>query len=137
MLVATSEKIFDEKGSLLLFRKATEEDIDIMLRLMSSDKYEFISILRSVIHDDVDLLKLLDMMSGSKVVFPDRRKVYKTLEKVFIYQYVKERGFSQQSFVAMAKQYDKRVTQVKAIVDTMRRTLEKDEEDNLEDDLNS
>lgn len=135
--MATSEKIFDEKGSLLLFRKATEEDIDIMLRLMSSDKYEFISILRSVIHDDVDLLKLLDMMSGSKVVFPDRRKVYKTLEKVFIYQYVKERGFSQQSFVSMAKQYDKRVTQVKAIVDTMRRTLEKDEEDNSEDDLNS
>lgn len=135
--MATSEKIFDEKGSLLLFRKATEEDIDIMLRLMSSDKYEFISILRSVIHDDVDLLKLLDMMSGSKVVFPDRRKVYKTLEKVFIYQYVKDREFSQQSFVAMAKQYDKRVTQVKAIVDTMRRTLEKDEEDNSEDDLNS
>ena len=32
--MATSEKIFDEKGSLLLFRKATEEDIDIMLRLM-------------------------------------------------------------------------------------------------------
>lgn len=125
------EKIFDEKGSLLLFRKATEEDIDLMLKLMSSEKYEFLTILRTVVLSDIDLVKLLDMMSGAKVTFPERRKVYKTLEKVFIYNYVKERDFSQQSYVAMAKQYGKRVTQVKAIVETMIRVLEK--EDSIED----
>lgn len=125
------EKVFDEKGSLLLFRKATEEDIDLMLKLMSSEKYEFLTILRTVVLSDIDLVKLLDMMSGAKVTFPERRKVYKTLEKVFIYNYVKERDFSQQSYVAMAKQYGKRVTQVKAIVETMIRVLEK--EDSIED----
>ena len=31
------DKIFNEKGSLLLFRKATEKDIDLMLTLMSSE----------------------------------------------------------------------------------------------------
>ena len=120
------EKIFDEKGSLLLFRKATEDDIDLMLKLMSSEKYEFLSILRTVVSSDIDLVKLLDMMSGARVTFPERRKVYKTLEKVFIYNYIKSRDFSQQSYVAMAKQYNKRVTQVKAIVETMIRVLEKD-----------
>lgn len=119
-------KTFDEKGSLLLFRKATEEDIDLMLELMSSQKYEFIQILRMVM-DDISLLKLLDMMSGAKIQFPERRKVYKTLEKVFIYRYTKEHNYSHQSFVVMAKMYNKRVTQVKAIVDTMRRNIENDE----------
>ena len=127
------EKLFDEKGSLLLFRKATEDDIDLMLKLMSSDKYEFITILRNIIPDDKDLLKLLDMMSGAKIVFPERKKIYKTLEKVFIYNYVSSRGFSQQSYVIMAKQYKKRVTQVKAIVDTMVRFLERSGESSLEE----
>ena len=138
----TEEKLFDEKGSLLLFRKATEEDIDLMLKLMSSERYEFITILRDMIPDDRDLLKLLDMMSGAKVVFPERKKIYKTLEKVFIYNYVSSRGFSQQSYVVMAKQYKKRVTQVKAMVDTMVRFLKRNgeevlDETDLEDSDNS
>ena len=138
----TEEKLFDEKGSLLLFRKATEDDIDLMLKLMSSERYEFITILRSMIPDDRDLLKLLDMMSGAKVIFPERKKIYKTLEKVFIYNYVSSRGFSQQSYVVMAKQYKKRVTQVKAMVDTMVRFLERNgeevlDETDLEDSDNS
>lgn len=131
------EKIFDEKGSLLLFRQATEEDMDLMLKLLSSEKYEFISILRYIIGNDEDLLKVLDTLSGAKVVFPERKKIYKTLEKVFIYNYVKSRGFSQQAYVAMAKHYDKRVTQVKAMVDTMNRFLNKNSEENnnVEDDI--
>ena len=129
----TEEKLFDEKGSLLLFRKATEDDIDLMLKLMSSERYEFITILRSMIPDDRDLLKLLDMMSGAKVIFPERKKIYKTLEKVFIYNYVSSRGFSQQSYVVMAKQYKKRVTQVKAMVDTMVRFLERNGEEVLDE----
>ena len=55
------------------------------------------------------------------------------LEKVFIYNYVSSRGFSQQSYVIMAKQYKKRVTQVKAIVDTMVRFLERNGENTLEE----
>lgn len=129
----TEERLFDEKGSLLLFRKATEDDIDLMLKLMSSERYEFITVLRSMIPDDRDLLKLLDMMSGAKVIFPERKKIYKTLEKVFIYNYVSSRGFSQQSYVIMAKQYKKRVTQVKAMVDTMVRFLERNGESVLEE----
>lgn len=122
----TNEKVFDEKGSLLLFRKATKEDIDLMLKLMSSERYEFISLFRDIIDDDLSLIKLLDMMSGNKITFPERRKIYKTLEKVFIYNYIKAHNFSNQSYVAVAKQYGKRTTQVKAIVDTMVRFLRED-----------
>lgn len=117
------DKIFDEKGSLLLFRKATDKDIDLMLTLMSSEKYEFITLLREVVDDDTEMLKFLDMMSGARVLFPERRKIYKTLEKVFMYNYIKAHNFSRSSYIAMAKQYDKRVTQVKAIIETMLKTL--------------
>lgn len=140
MATDNDSKVFNERGSLLLFRKATQEDIDLMLKLMSSDKYEFLTILRTIIDDDRDMLKLLDMMSGAKVTFPERKKIYKTLEKIFIYKYVASRNFSQQSYVAIAKMYDKRVTQVKLIVETMSKFLSKDklssdEIDSLGEDL--
>lgn len=133
------DKIFNEKGSLLLFRKATEKDIDLMLTLMSSEKYEFITLLREVVDDDTEMLKFLDMMSGARVLFPERRKIYKTLEKVFMYNYIKAHNFSRSSYITMAKQYDKRVTQVKAIIETMLKTLneeyllETSEEDSLDE----
>ena len=117
------DKVFDEKGSLLLFRKATASDIDLMMKLMPSERYEFISLFREVIQDDTELLKLLDMMSGVKITFPERRKIYKTLEKVFMYNYIKAHNFTQSSYVAMSKQYGKRVTQVKAIIETMLKNL--------------
>lgn len=120
------EKIFDEKGSLLLFREATSEDIDLLLKMISSDKYAFIALMRRVINNDRTLLKMLDVLSGYKVTFPERRKIYKTLEKIFIYQYVKNHDYSHNAYVLISKQYNKRVTQVKSIVETMDRLINSD-----------
>lgn len=119
-----TEKVFDEKGALLLFRKATKEDIDLMLKLLSSERYEFISLFREIIDDDIELIKMLDMMSGAKILFPERRKIYKTLEKVFIYNYIKAHDFSNQSYITMAKQYNKRTTQVRSLIENMIKFLD-------------
>ncbi len=122
------EKLYDELGSLLLFSKATKEDIDLLILLVARGKYSYIDLLRELVIDDTSLIKLLDVMSGVKVQFPERRKIYKTLEKIFIYNYCKKRNFSEESYKMMSRQYRKRVPQVKAIIFTMQKFLDSQED---------
>lgn len=130
-----NRKIFDECGSLLLFNKASKEDIELLLLLVARGKYCYIDILRELVSSDRELIKLLDVMAGVRIQFPDRRKIYKTLEKVFIYNYCKARDFSEESYKSIAKQYQKRVPQVKAIVDTMNRFLEAEKQAPYTEDI--
>lgn len=129
-----SEKIYDECGSLMLFHKCTEKDIDLLMTLISRGNNEYIQLLREVVKDDMSLIKLFDVMSGQKVQFPERRKIYKTLEKVFIYNYCKSQNFSEDSYVFMAKQYNKRIPQTKAIVNTMQRFIDSNTNEGFEDE---
>ena len=82
----------------------------------------------------MSLIKLCDVMSGQKVVFTERRKIYKTLEKVFIYNYCKSQNFSDESFVFMAKQYGKRIPQTRAIVNTMQRFIDANTNEGFENE---
>lgn len=133
-MASNNEKIYDEFGSLLLFNKATKEDIDLLMTLLCRGPNEYIQLLRSVVKDDTSLIKLFDVMSGQKVQFPERKKIYKTLEKVFIYNYCKSKNFSEASFVYMAKQYGKRIPQTKAIVNTMQRFIDANTNKGFEDE---
>ena len=117
-------KVYDEYGSLMLFYKCSKEDIDLLINLLARGNNSYIQLLRDVVKDDLSLIKLFDVMSGQRVVFPERRKIYKTLEKVFIYNYCKSQNFSEDSYVFMAKQYGKRIPQTKAVVQTMQKFLE-------------
>ena len=127
-------KVYEEIGSLLLFNKASKNDIDLLMTLLCRGSNEYISLLRSVVKDDFNLLKLFDVMSGQKVQFPERKKIYKTLEKVFIYNYCKSQNFSDESFVFMAKQYGKRIPQTRAIVNTMQRFIDANTNEGFEDE---
>lgn len=129
------EKLYNEVGSLLLFNKATKEDIDLLMTLLCRGNNEYIELLRCVVKDDFALLKLFDVMSGQKVQFPERKKIFKTLEKVFIYNYCKARNFSEASYVFMAKQYGKRIPQTKAIVATMQRFIDSNTNEDIEGDI--
>lgn len=122
--MASNEKIYDEYGSLMLFNKATKEDIDLLMMLLCRGQNSYISLLRELVKDDMALIKLFDVMSGQRINFPERRKIYKTLEKAVIYNYCKERNFSDSSFLLMAKMFKKRVPQTKAMVNTMQRFID-------------
>ena len=119
-----ANKLYDEYGSLMLFNKASSKDIEILMNLLCRGQYQYLTLLREVVKDDESLIKLFDVMSGQKVQFPERRKIYKTLEKVFIYNYCKSQDFSEESYIFMAKQYGKRIPQTKAIVNTMTKYLD-------------
>ena len=69
-------KVYEEIGSLLLFNKASKNDIDLLMTLLCRGSNEYISLLRSVVKDDFSLLKLFDVMSGQKVQFPESENKY-------------------------------------------------------------
>ena len=134
-MASTNEnKIYNEYGSLMLFNKVSDKDIDLLMKLICRGQNSYLRLLREVVKDDMSLIKLFDVMSGQKVQFPERRKIYKTLEKVFIYNYCKSRNFSDDSFVFMAKQYGKRIPQTRAIVNTMQRFIDSNTDEGFEED---
>ena len=133
-MASRDSKVYEEIGSLLLFNKASKNDIDLLMTLLCRGSNEYISLLRGVVKDDFSLLKLFDVMSGQKIQFPERKKIYKTLEKVFIYNYCKAHDFSEQSYIFMAKEYGKRIPQTKAIVATMQRFIDANTNEGFEEE---
>lgn len=123
-------KIYDELGCLLLFSKASKEDIDLLMDLITNERYSYLAILRDLVKDDAALIKLFDVMAGMRVPFPKRRKMYKTLERITMYNFCKSRNFSEDSYRIVSKQFNKRVPQVKAIVATMQKFI-----DNMDYDI--
>lgn len=128
-----NKKLHDENGSLLLFNRVDKDDIDLLLTILCRGRYDYLTLLREVVKDDISLIKLFDIMAGTQVQFPERRKVYKTLEKAVIYNYCKDRDFSEDSIFIMAKQYQKRIPQVKAIINTMQNFLLSSKDSDKED----
>lgn len=130
-----NEKLYDEYGSLLLFNKLSSQDLDLLLKLLCKNQdSSYLYLLREIVKDDVSLIKLFDVMSGQKVQFPERRKIYKTLEKVLIYNYCKSQNFSEISIVSMAKQYGKRIPQTRAIINTMQKFIDAKTNEGFEDE---
>lgn len=103
-------------GSLLNFRNLNNEQKDIFIKLLSDDcSYQF-QLLFNILDDNILVLQLIDIFADTKIIFPSRKKIYKLLEKIQIYTYVKHKNYSDDSYKLMAKQYKKRISQIKDIV---------------------
>lgn len=129
------KNLFDEPGSIMLYNKISQEQMDLFIAMIARGKYEYINLLKGIFDNDFLLLEALDVLAGQRMVIPDRRKIYKTLEKVFIYTYCKARGFSEESYKSIAKQYNKRGPQVKAMVETMQKFIDSGTNEGFPEDL--
>lgn len=103
-------------GSLAIFKDLTQEQKDLFLKLLSDDYSYVFQVLYNVIDDDLLVMELIDIFAGQKIQFPTRKKLHKLLEKIQIYTYVKKRDCSPKACKLLAKQYGKRVSQIKSIV---------------------
>jgi len=122
-------------GSLLAYRDLTEEQKNLFVDLLAVDLSSSLKILFNVIDDDFLTLELLDIFAGKKIQFPDRKKMYKLLEKIKIYTFIKSKNYSSESYKLLSKQYKKRVSQIKSSVDRIEYLLNKNK-GVLEDDNN-
>lgn len=106
-----------ELGSLTLFRHISNEDMELFIDIITNDFSPFCRVLYNIIKDKQTILKIFDAFEGQRVYFPDRKKFYKTLEKCVIYNYIVDHDYSPESYSTMSKQYSKRVSQIRNIVD--------------------
>lgn len=120
-------------GSLISFRNLTDEQRNIFIKLLSDDcSYQF-QLLFNILDDNILTLQLIDSFADTKLVFPNRKRIYRLLEKVQIYSYVKSKNYSNESYKLMAKQYKKRIAQVKDIVTRIDYLLNNGKFKNLEE----
>ena len=81
-MASNNEKIYDEFGSLLLFNKATKEDIDLLMTLLCRGPNEYIQLLRSVVKDDTSLIKLFEKNDVECWIAPRNIRSGKSCEKI-------------------------------------------------------
>lgn len=112
-------------GCLSAYRELTEEQKDLFIKLISDDCSSAFQILFNVLDDNLLTLELLDIFSGTKINFPSRKKIYKLLEKIQIYTYINSKGRTPESYQLLAKQYKKRISQIKAVIERIDYLLNK------------
>ena len=114
-----SEELEEEYnvGNLVSFRNMNQEQVELFIYLISDESSFLFQVLFNVLEDDDAALQLIDIFAGQKIQFPSRKKIYKLLERIKIYTYVKSKGYSQESIQLLAKQYKRRNSQIKSYVD--------------------
>ena len=81
---------------------------------------------------DITPKHLIDILSGQKLQIPNRKKLYKLLEKIRIYTFIKSKNNSPEAYKLLAKQYNIRISQVKSAVNRVEQLL--NEHNNIEED---
>ena len=122
------DKLMDETyavGCLVEFNDIDYEQRDLLIELMSRDYSYLFKVLYNIIEDDALTLKLIDIFADKKIKFPSRKKVYKTLEKIKIYTYIKRHNYSETSINVLAKQYKKRPSQIRILISKIEESLNK------------
>ncbi len=71
-----------------------------------------------------DYLKVLDLMAGMLIKIPSRKSMYRDIEHIKLYCYVKERGFTEQSLRSASSVYGKRPSCVRRAVERVSNILE-------------
>lgn len=104
-------------GSMVIFKNLTNEQRDIFLKLISDEYSYLFQVLFNILDDNILTLELIDIFAGQRIQFPTRKRMYKLLEKIQIYTFVKNRNYSSESYRLLAKQYKKRVSQITATVE--------------------
>ena len=113
-------------GCLVEFSDIDYEQREILIKLMSKEYSYLFQVLYTILEDDALTLRLIDIFADKKIRFPSRKKIYKTLEKIRIYNCVKKHKYSDTYINALAKQYNKKPSQVRILVNKINDILNSD-----------
>lgn len=126
MLTIDSKKEY-EPGCLATFRRMTDEEYSIFEKQLSDNVSYKLGILRNVLDDDLLFLKVLDIFAGENISVPNRKQMFQYLDRTFMYTYVKKRGFTEESFVAVSKHFGEKLAVVKNKTMRISQLLDKEE----------
>ncbi len=120
-----------EAGILSLINLSDRESEIFLEYLRKSNKtpaYDFINYMIGE-----NYIKFLDLMAGTNVKVPSRRSLYRDIEYIKIYVYVRDRGFTDESMRNASKIYNKKMVFVRRAVEKMSGIVQEMEEAESED----
>ena len=126
MLVPSDKKEY-EPGCLVTFRKMDEEQYNIFIKQLSDNISYKLDILRNILNDDLLFLKILDVFAGETISFPNRKQSFQYLDRTFMYTYAKKRGFTEDAFNSVSKQFGEKLAVVKNKTMRISQLLDKEE----------
>jgi hypothetical protein len=98
-----------EKSGILSLLNINDKESEIFLEYLrksgGTPAFDFINYLIGR-----DYIQLLDLIAGDNLKIPSRENLYRDLEYIKIYSYVKARGFTLDSMKCAAKIYNKKVS---------------------------
>jgi hypothetical protein len=102
-----------DAGCLAFFKDLTPEQYKYFILQLSDTSTYKLDILKNLINDDVKFLMICDIFAGENLCFPNRKLMFQTFNKAFMYDYVKKRDFSETSFELAAKIFNDKIPTVK------------------------
>lgn len=93
-----------------------DQEFDTYLSYLESSKdMECLPFLNSILGKDV--LHFLDLFAGETIKIPSRQELIKIMNYVIIYEYLKERGFSEEAYQKASSLFKRRVSNLKRVVE--------------------
>ena len=122
-------------GSLVLFRKMTDEQYDIFIQQLSDTVGFKLDLLRKIIsnsikngeNENILFLRILDAFAGTSITFPKRRQSFQYLDKTFMYTKAKNHNFTEDIYNSIARHHGEKLAVVKNRVLRISRLLDDEE----------
>lgn len=109
-------------GSLAIYRDLTDNELELLIKLLPKDLSKVISLIFNIFGTDQGL-EFLDIFADERISLPSRKRLYKLIEKIKIYVFIKSKKESDDAYKLLAKQLDKRISQLHQIVSKIDESL--------------
>jgi hypothetical protein len=114
-----------EKSGIFALIEISDKESDLLLNYLRSvgktPAFDFVQYLLGS-----DYIKFLDLVAGTTLKVPSRRSLYRDIEYIKIYNYIKERDFAIDSVRVASKVFCKNMSFIKRAIIKMSRCLNED-----------
>lgn len=111
----------DELGYLAVLN-LNEDELETYLKYLENSRDLFcLPYLNRVLGDE--LLTFLDLFAGEVIRIPPRSELIKVSNYIIIYNYLKQRDFTEESYKKASSLFKRRVSNLKRIVEKVENTL--------------
>jgi hypothetical protein len=111
-----------EKSGIFSLIEINDKESSLLLAYLrtvnKTPAYDFISYLIGI-----EYLQFLDLLAGNTLKVPSRKSLFRDLEYIKIYNYVREKKFTIESVRTVAKLYNKNISFVKRAVIKISKSL--------------
>lgn len=111
-----------EKSGILSLISVNDKESDVLLEYLRKSNntsiFDFINYLIGK-----DYIEFLDLLAGSNIKISSHKSLYRDIEYIKVYNYVKEHGFTEESIKSACKIYNKKLSFVKGAVVKIHKSL--------------